>query len=677
MVLAIEASHPFYFLQDDNRVQHLPFYVHNLRALIGGEFPFYNFHQYLGTPVTIQYAALYPINYIALCLSKLFLGNYFGTMEFIAVFHLIVAALGFYCLLRFFELKEVSCLFGAVAWTFCGFVITVGNSWIQTVGYAAFLPWILLFSIKQIYRFEVKSFLVLLVLKVCGVLLGNPQLFVYTMTFEFLTVIMLFFANKKNSADSINYAAARVDTLPSPTLIRFLSSFFTNYVFVFIITLPLILQTVQQTGISAGRRHILSWEEYAACSYKLTYWLNGLLVPFKAVDITTQFELHFISHIGYLTLIFLLLTVMSLKNRTDRNQILVFCMLAVFSLLWAGDVIVTKILYHIPLYNRLRFPFKVAFFTSFYLVIISAYGFDTFYNKLRSVKNISRTVVAIAVSLILIFHVSNFLILHAALPQSMFSKHLDAVPFDEPLQDKISAGRIVSAGLDDVWDGEKIVPGFSAPLLGFDYATLWGLFQFGGYDTMVSEKALMVTLGMKNNPVFNLPANEPFRIPSDTLEHFRKWGVRWYVADKAIPLGANTVFKLIYSDQHRNVLADPRAKPMVYWQENRTDSGTVHYNFTSNAVEVDCTSKTGGTVIINVLHHPFFSAQIDGKPLPITETADNQISVYAPEGGHRIVLKYADKNFIYGSLLSVAFMLLLIPCFLSNRVKAQMTTLFC
>src|SRR6185369_711561 len=132
MLLLVEARHPFFFLQDDNRDQNLPYYVHNIRALSGGEFPFFNFHQHLGTPVfsCMQSAALYPINYIALCLSQLVLGNYFGTMEFIAALHLIVAALGFYYLTRSFGMTEAGSFFGAIAWGCCGFVFSVGNSWI-------------------------------------------------------------------------------------------------------------------------------------------------------------------------------------------------------------------------------------------------------------------------------------------------------------------------------------------------------------------------------------------------------------------------------------------------------------------------------------------------------------------------------------------------------------------
>src|SRR6185369_12322261 len=276
MVICMEISHPFFFLQDDNRTLYLPFYLHNFRSLLEGEFPFYNFHQYLGTPVTIQYAALYPVNYLALGLSKLLLGNYFAAMEFIAIFHLIVAAIGFFRLLRFFELEEASCFFGAVAWTFCGFVISVGNSWIQTLGFAAYLPWILLFSIRQIYRFDIRCFLILAGLKVCEMFLGYPQLFVYTMTFEFLTVMMLFVINKKNVFDSKD-AGVSVEVSRQPSFIKFMISFVANYACVFIIALPLIVQTLYQTGVSASRKQLLSWEEYAAYSYNLKYWFNGLV----------------------------------------------------------------------------------------------------------------------------------------------------------------------------------------------------------------------------------------------------------------------------------------------------------------------------------------------------------------------------------------------------------------
>lgn len=672
MLAVIEIRHPYFFLQDDNRALYFPFFVHNFRALLGGEFSFYNFHQYLGMPVSSQYAAFYPINYFALYLSNLIFGNYFASMELIAVFHLIVAALGFFSLMRSFELEEVSCFFGAIAWTFCGFVITMGNSWIQTLGFAAYLPWILLFSIKQIYRFDIKCFLILVMFKVLDMLLGYPQLFVYTMTFEFMTVTMLFFVNKQSGCGPACAVNAK-DASPSPSFIKLMFSLFVGYAFVFIISLPLILQTLQQASVSAGRKNTLPWNDYAAFSYNLKYWLNGLLAPFRAVEITTQFELHSISHIGYLTLVCIVIAVAGIKNKLARKRILVFGGLALLSLLWAGDIIVTNILYHMPVYNKLRYPFKVAFFTSFYLVMISAFGFDLFYEKIRSLKGFSRNSVAVIVLMIMTLHAGNLLIFHTTQLQSMFSRHEDKVPFDEPLKELLTDGRIISASLDDVYDGEKIVPGYSAPLLAFDYATLWGLFHFGGYDPMVPEKAQVAALGMKNNPIFNLPADEPFMVPADTLEHFRKWGVKWYVVNKAIPLSDDGIFKLYYSDQHRNVLMDTLAKPFVYWRDNPGDTGSIKYKFKTNAIEISYVGTAGGPVIINVVQHPYFSAQLDGKEVPIIETGDKQVSVSAPAGRHRIVLKYTDKFFIYSSLISAAFIILLIPCMMSSRVRAGIT----
>lgn len=682
MVVIMEFSHPYFFLQDDNRTLYLPFYLHNLRALLGGEFPFYNFHQYLGTPVTIQYAALYPVNYLALSLSKLLLGSYFGTMEIIAGFHLLVAALGFFSLMRSFELEEVSCFFGALAWTFCGFVITVGNSWIQTVGFAAYLPWILLFSIRQLYRFDGRCFLILVVLKIGELLLGYPQLFIYTLTFEFLTVVLLFVVKRRAAAGSLSTGDAAIDNplSPSPTFAKVMASFFANYAVVFIISLPLIVQTLYQATVSANRKQLLSWEEYAAYSYNLSYWFNGLLAPFKAVDITTQFDLHFISHVGYLTILFVIMAVTPLGKSaaglldssadvgTRRRQVLVFAVLALLSLLWAGDMIITRILYHLPVYNRMRFPFKVAFFTSFYLAMIATFGFNAFYGKVRSVKGVSRNIVTIIVGLILILHTANFLVLYAVLPQQMFSRHLDQIPLVEPLREQLADGRIVSASLDEVWDGDKIVPGFSAPLIGYDYATLWGLFHFGGYDPMVSAKAQAAALGIKNNPVFNLPANEPFSMPSETLEYFRRWGVKWYIVNKAIPLKEDDVFKLYKSDDHRNVLLDSLAKPLVYWL-NKQDSGKIDYRFKTNSIKVDCETATGGTLILNVLRHPFFSARLDGKELSITETVDNQVSLSVPKGRHTVLLKYTDHYFLYASIVSAAFIVLLLPVLLFTRAK--------
>lgn len=691
MVCLIEARYPYYFLQDDNRVFYLPFYVHNLRALLGREFPLYNFHQYLGMPVTIQYAAFYPPNYLALLFSKILTGHYFLGMEFLACFHLIITGLGMYRLLRIFRLHEASCFFGSVAWTFCGFVIIVGNSWIQFIGFAAYLPWITFCAFKLVNRFELRYFLLSIIFKVLALFLGYPQMFLYTITFEMVSVVMFYLAKQKSGAGHDMNQTGDHPVIRAPSAGRLLLVFACTYLSVLIIAMPLILQTLQQVGVSANRKQALSWDTYAAWSYDLSTWLKGLIAPFAHTDVATQFELHYISHVGYLTLLFIVIALVALvrayvpfkdvsydsanlrdrRNEfgSDRKLILGLLLMALLALLWSGDTIITRIVYYIPYYNRMRFPFKVAFFANFYLVMISAFGFEAFLRRIKSWKALSSKVIPVCVVVILLCHGANFLLVYTASPQRMFSRHFDQVPFDEPLRQMLQSGRIVSAGLDDVWDGNKIVPGFSAPLLGFDYATLWGLYHFGGYDPMVSAKNQAAAFGIKENPVFNLPADEPFFIPPETLEYFRTWGVKWYVVSKAIPLAHDTVFQLLSTDKYRYILADPLAKPLIFWPDRTAQD--IRYRFTTNSVVIDYDRESDGNLIVNVLYNPKFTAMIDGAVSTVVESDAHQVSIAAPKGRHEVVLKYTDRIFIYASIVSLLFMSGLLACVSSAKFRCK------
>ncbi|MBT0666561.1 hypothetical protein KI809_19805 [Geobacter pelophilus] len=657
---SIEISHPYYFMQDDNRVLYLPIYLHNLRSVLSGEFPFYNFHQYLGTPVTIHYAALYPIYYLALLLSNFMFGHYFASFEIIALFHLILAAQGFYFFGRYFELDDASCLFGGITWAFCSFVIIGGNSWIHVTGLAAYLPWILLYTVRQCYSFDLRAFLLLLFFKVCNLLLGYPQYFLYTATFEILTVILFCLLDSK-----------------STKFTKALVSFTVNYFLVVIVTLPIILQTAWQTKVSAYRSNPLSWNEYVGYSYNLKYWLSGLIDPFSSTSVITQFELHYLSFVGYLTILFFFLYLYKRKVLSGKCAVLgtVSIILFLFAIMWAGELIVTRLFYYVPVYNRMRYPFKLAIFGSFFITVISILGFDIFLKQLSDYASLTNKTVKVVAATVIVVHLCIFIAVYSFSPQRTFGYHEDPLPLTEPLKATIADGRIISASLDDVIRGDKLIPGFSAPYLGYDYATLWGLFHFGGYDPLVSQKGGKASLGIKNNPVFNLPADEPFYIPQETLEHFRKWGVKWYVVNKAIPLDPAAPFQLQYSDTYRNVLKDSLARPMVYWQE-AVDNARLSYRFKTNSVEIDSDCNKAGTVIVNMLYHPYFTAQVDGIQIEVAETADNQMSLSVPKGRHSIALRYADRSFINGAKISGAVILLIILSLSFAKIRARLVNLF-
>lgn len=656
----IEISHPYYFMQDDNRVLYLPIYLHNLRSVLSGEFPFFNFHQYLGTPVTMHYASLYPIYYLALIFSNFLFGHYFASFEIIALFHLLLAAQGLFFFGRYFELDEASCLFGGLTWAFCSFVIIGGNSWIHITGLAAYLPWILLCTVRQCYSFSLKVFFILVFLKVCNLLLGYPQYFLYTATFEFLTVVLIGMFDSK----TIKFT-------------KLLASFVLNYVCVVIASLPIILQAAWQTKASAYRSNPLSLNEYTSFSYNLKYWLKGLIDPFSSATFVTQFELHYLSFVGYLTLVFFFLYLYKRKELSGKCSALgtASTILFMLAVMWAGELIVTRLFYYIPLFNRMRYPFKLAIFGSFYITVVSILGFDLFLKQLSTYDFLTNKTVKIIASTVIAVQLGIFIVLYSFSPQRTFANHADPLPLSEPLSEIIADGRIVSASLDDVVSGSKLLPGFSAPYLGYDYATLWGLYHFGGYDPLVSQKGNRAALGIKNNPVFNLPADEPFSVPPDTLEHFRRWGVKWYVVNKAIPLEPGSPFRLISSDAYRNVLEDSLAKPMVYWQDG-AGNASLNYRFTSNTVDIESASGKTGTAVVNVLFHPYFSARLDGKPIAVAETADNQVSLSVPQGKHRIVLRYTDRSFIDGALFSCLLIVIISVSLCFAKVRSVLIKQF-
>jgi len=302
----------------------------------------------------------------------------------------------------------------------------------------------------------------------------------------------------------------------------------------------------------------------------------------------------------------------------------------------------------------MRYPFKLQFFTGFFLVTTASFGFELACRSMRERFGAWRVYL---LPLVLLAHGANFLLLYTVIPQRMLSHHLDTPPFEEPLQERLADGRIVSAGPDVVWDGERVVPGHTVPTLGYNFAMLWGLYHLGGYEALLSEKNLHAALDLTNNSIFNVAADTPLDFKRDVpLDYLRKWGVRWYVVNSRIPLKGTEELELVHGDKIRNVLYDPAANRLVYWADN-LKAAVAEYRLRTNSVEITTQRGSEGLLVINVLHHPFFRGYLDGREIPLAETEDGQMSVTMPAGEHTLSLKYIDTSFRNGALLSGAFLL--------------------
>jgi hypothetical protein len=358
------------------------------------------------------------------------------------------------------------------------------------------------------------------------------------------------------------------------------------------------------------------------------------------------FPLQFISHIGWLTLFFC--GAAFWQRRVNRRLVAVFLILALFSFLWANDTWVTRLFFYLPLYNRQRWPCKLAFFTSFFLIVVATFGVDVLYKRIKGPPGRVTAILA----MLFLMHIGNFLALYLAAPQGVFAPPDKSSLYEERLGSVLKSGRIVTVVQKSTLDDGNFKK--RVPLLGSNYATLFGLYHFAGYDPLVPEKNVQAALGLNGSADFYLDGGIPFDPSTADLDYFRKWGVKWYVLDRNVRLEGAGILKPVYRDDNRVVLYDAAARPFVFWRDN-AGGGESSYLFTTNRIKVETERESAGQLLVNVLYNPFFAATVDGKKANITETEEMQMLVDVPPGRHSILITYSDPYFVAGLYVSAVF----------------------
>jgi hypothetical protein len=293
---------------------------------------------------------------------------------------------------------------------------------------------------------------------------------------------------------------------------------------------------------------------------------------------------------------------------------------------------------------------------------VASFGFDLWYRKTKVFSGSAKAILVI----IFLVHVGNFLALNIADPQGIFAPQEKAPPYEEPFENKLKSGRIVTVVYENSLDEanhKKIIP-----LLGFDYATLFDLYHFAGYELLVSEKNLKASMDLNYCAYFYADKDVPFNPSASELDYFRKWGVQWYLLDNKVRFEGTGALKPVYRDDNRVVLYDAAAKPFVFWTDSSSDRGT-RYAFSTNSISITTERETEGQLLVNVLYNSFFRATVDGKPSDLSEAPDNRMTVMVPPGQHQVKISYRDPYFVAGMYISGGFILLIFVGWLSIRFK--------
>lgn len=644
--LYVEFKHPYYFLQDDNRDYFLPYFIYNYKSLLNGELAVYNFHQFLGIPSLAvgQPGALYPIAYLSVFLSNLFFGHYFAAVDIQVIIHLLIGAVGIYKFIRSFDIERKAAFFAGFIYPLSSFIFYISNSWVVVSSVAAYFPWMLLFSFRLYKDASLKTIVFTVIARLLLFYAGYVQYFIYSVIFELITVFLYVILSSEPLERKAN-------------IIKFIKEYIKSYIYVLILSLPLLLPMWHHTTISAHRSTQLEFSSFASRFFPLEQLLKGLFYPFSNADKSAYVSLlnmFNLSHIGYIAI---LLIIIGIADRyiTRKNHIkiksvklFVFAGPALLAFIWSTNWMFNYIIYLVPILNRFRWPFKLAFFLDFFLIVIAAFILSHFIEKLpkrKAVKNI-------AIIVIIVIQIFNFGFLYTVTPYKALADHGDSLPLEEKLTDELTGGRIISVGS---WTSapENNYAYLTAPTLGFNYATLWGLDYFAGYEPLIPATNAEACLNLNHTAI--IESGDP--IPIDYL---RKAAVKWYIVPKNKVDEYSSEFILSgiipkYEDENRVVFYDEHAFPMVF-NSNGEKIEDEDLRVTANKIEINIHMQKSDTIFFNYLYNPFLKAYLDGERTALDKYDDIHISVTVPEGKHQILIKYEDPYFTAGICVAIAFL---------------------
>lgn len=627
VLAVIEWRHPLFFLQDDNRNFVLPHLIHNWRAISSGQIAEFNFFQFCGMPALSngQAEALYPPAYVATGLSRLLFGSAYAAVDLLVAFHLLLGAVGAWFCFRELRLSRAVAAWAGSAAVLNAFVIYVGNSSPPASAAAAYLPWALGFALRfaQGRKWAATG---LVMSHLLWFLSGHPQLLLYGAVFEWI-----FFLT------AVRWLGV------SP--VRAMLGYAGNCIVTGLLAAPLLLPMLWQTAVSAQRAERIGWLVFRAGAYSPLLWLAGVVYPFSDRPFKTIPDWMFVdrlaayaSHLSYPVTVAALIGLIALwrgrlgpGGRTGR--LLGACALTAF--LWSIGMF-SWALYLLPVFNRMRWSFKLQLFTAFFLAGIAGWALDRVLAKTRPGG------ARLRLSLLFLFTLANFAALYAGTPIRAFRSSAGTLPAPEPLADSLRDGRTVTVGFRF---SDLDAPG----ALGFDHPTMWGIQAFGGYDPLVTKLNAEIALGL--NHISSLECSDAIA----HLEYLRNWGVSDYVVSPAAgDCGARLTdrgLRLWHEDPLRRIFKDAKTAPLVSWESGSAEGIRCHSEV--NAVQCRIASPVNQRIRMRFAAHRFFLVKVDGKDSRFSRDR-NQILVSVPPGEHAIELRYRDPLFAAGWRIAVA-----------------------
>jgi len=343
-----------------------------------GIIPFWNPHQFGGTPflATFQTMVFYPVNIPLYALDPA------TQMDLFIYLHFLLAAVFTYLLGRKLKMSSQASVVTAIAYTFCGFMVTrYGQP--TLVSTASWLPAVIYFGERLIERPSFRRLgLLSLIVSLC-ILAGFPQLvmiIIYTLIGYMLIRVILLTRRPRRARLAILLAVllavgvacvvCAFQLLPTYELSRFS----------FRKVLP------YEMVLSSAHHRLVSLKYFIPDILGHPRGIGVLSTNLKKVPTEPAFKQNYVSTTGYVGVLPLLLALLALGK--PRKRLVPFILLSALVLLVVFGTGLLAVFYRLlPGFNISRID-RVIVIYMFSMAVLSGYGFDALREGPASRRNL-------------------------------------------------------------------------------------------------------------------------------------------------------------------------------------------------------------------------------------------------------------------------------------------------
>ncbi|HZT69619.1 MAG TPA: hypothetical protein VFC10_07710 [Terriglobia bacterium] len=626
LLLALELRWPYYFLQDDGLEEFLPSYFHNWRSLLSGHLPLYDFHIFGGIPHLAmgQTGVFYVPEYVAMFLSQVIWGHPFATIDLMAFMHGLIAVAGGYVLLRYMGATDAAAAFGALT-ALSGFFIWVGRMWPVALMLCAWFPWMVWASLRYLDKPSVGRAGWLMFFRLGLLYGGQLQFFVLAMIFEHLFALSYSLVKRREcwGLQYLGYVALDVPTA--------------------LLGLPLLLPMWAEVGRSLERAGALSYAEFSDLSISPLWWVFGQLFVFGQIRLPRDYiqaSIPYLSYIGYIaSLLPFGAGVLWKKRPQTRPWVIASAICFLMAFLWCSNML-GPLIFHLPILNRFRWPFKVVFFAGFFQCLVAALVLMLFNVRWQRIVTIGSIV--------------NWIVIFCVLPNHAWRVREYHPPLKSPWQTILADGRYVVITPPPLYF-------VSREFVGFNYSELWGLDNLLGYDQLVPRSNATLLLGRPLTRLEISTATFNGRVDNWLLDHLKKWSDRYVLVGPTrsydSPMLKSAGLQVQAVKDGWTLWKDPNALPRVRWGDVPAGTGAdagIRWAEHVNSIDVDLSEWPGLQLVFAFVSNHGLETCIENRCAPVAQSADGLIRVNVPPRTQHVRLVYHCALLLPSVLIALA-----------------------